>query len=113
MKAKFHIKLTSEDLVQKLLDTGVTDWNGSYISHIIYNENADDVWGEEVHIQTDIDEEYSLHKVPVHKLLEAFNEFVHKMSFTVTDGELEDLDFDAAVADEILQTAVFGEVVYA
>lgn len=113
MKAKFHIKLTPEDLVQKLLDTGVTAWDGGYIKGIAYLEAADELWGEEVVIQVAEESGLTLHKVPVHKLLEAFNEFVHKMSFTVTNGKLDDLDFDAAVADEILQTAVFGEVVYA
>lgn len=112
MKAKFHIKLTPEDLVRKLLDTGVTAWDGGYIKGIAYLE-ADDLWGEEVVIQVAEESGLTLRKVPAHKLLEAFNEFVHKMSFTVTNGKLDDLDFDAAVADEILQTAVFGEVVYA
>lgn len=113
MKAKFHIKLNPKDLVEQLLDTGVTEWDGGYIKRIAYLEAADDLWGEEVVIQLQDAGTHILRKIPVHKLIEAFNQFTHKMSFTVTDGELEDLDLDAAVADEICQTAIFGEVMYA
>lgn len=108
MKAKFRITLAPEDLVQKLFDTGVTAWDGGFITGLRYEKKTDTVF-----IQVYEDLKYMLYMVPSADVLRVFNEFVHKMSFTVTDGELEDLDLDAATADEILQTVVFGEVVYA
>lgn len=113
MKTRFHITLNPEKLVEVLLDTGVTAWEGSYITKIeLVNSDPDDIWGAEVLVQLEEETKTSGYWVPIHKMIEAFNQFVHKMSFTVTNGELEDLDLDAEVADEICQTAVFGEVIY-
>lgn len=113
MKAKFHIKLNPKDLVEQLQDTGVTAWDGGHIKQIVLPEYADDFWGEEVRIRLQDGDTDIIRRIPVHKLVEAFNEFTHKMSFTVTNGELEDLDLDAETADAICQTAMFGEVKFA
>lgn len=112
MKAKFTITLTTEELVERLLDTGVTEWVGSDFVKVFHYKDGDRVL---IRMNIERDGRINRHEQMVEGavLHQAFNEFVHSMSFTVTDGELDDLDFDAAVADEILQTAVFGEVVYA
>lgn len=114
MKGKYLFNLTPEELVEYLRDTGVTEWDGSYIARMNHRQDAImlDERGE-VLFQINKGKTSTLHAVPFGDLLRAFNKFTHKMSFTVTDGELEDLDLDAAIADEIIQTAIFGEVIYA
>jgi hypothetical protein len=114
MKGKFLFRLNPEELVEYLRDTGVTEWDGSYIARMNHRQGA--YLGDErgkVVFQINRGMRSTLHDVAFADLLRVFNKFTHKMSFTVTDGELEDLDLDADLADEIIQTAIFGEVVYA
>jgi hypothetical protein len=41
-----------------------------------------------------------------------FSEYSHNYSFTIKDGHIEDIDYDAVGADIILQKIVLNEVVY-
>ena len=107
MTQQFQFAFNTEELVETLLGTGVTIYDSGFVRKIRADDN------DMVLIQIDEDAGRQRFHVKGEDLLRAFNKFTHKMSFTVTNGELEDLDLDADLADTICQTAIFGEVLYA
>lgn len=111
-RAEIRISLSTEDLVQKLNDTGLLWWSGSDTGELEYL--GDDM----VEIPMRNPKSRSgrnpkVYKVTGAKLSEAFQKYAKHMTFVIANGELDDLDLDASVANLICQEATYGRVIFA
>lgn len=104
---KQKLVLSTQEAVDAINDTGVTEWAGSHVRKVEMGAQHDTVV---VHLN---DEHLPTYTMTGWMLLEAFNEYADEMTWQVTRGYLHDLDFDAETADSIIQTAVYGEVKFA
>jgi len=111
-KAEIRISLSTEDLVQKINDTGVIWWHGSDTGGLEY------LGGDMVEIamrnpKNHDAENAKMYKITGAKLAEAFQKYASHMTFVIANGKLDDLDLDASVANLICQEATYGKVIYA
>lgn len=118
--AEIKVTLTTQDIDDIMvgaLEGGINYWCGE--AEVIEDKRVAD-WGHEqiardgVLMLHDIEDPDEVWELNLEKFLNGFKLWVEKGGYgAVEDGEVDCCNIDAICADEIIQYALFGELVYA